>query len=265
MMTNEASKAAKAYRDKLSAEQRGTRQSPALTLEQIHEGMIPIIATCMTTYMNTFMDVYKQASDIVKNRDQDKIDEKLNVDRQEVHNRRDNVIIFAYEEPPNNYLPNGRETQEQLEDILIDVGNKAGVKIERNYISDGFRMGKRPVNENGSPKTRHDGTKVARPIHFRLNKGFAKTALLRNKKMLKETHGIKIAEDTTPLRKALCDFANEIESVKVAYPQGGKIFVRTKENPSRVIQLETYKDLDNVPGFSGELNYQKLKLRDGAA
>ena len=81
------------------------------------------------------------------------------------------------------------------------------------------------------------------------------------KKTLRDSHGIKIAEDITPLRKALCDFANELDTVKVAYPMDGKIMVRLHANPNRAIRMESYKDLHRI-GFTGEPDWSKLKLDD---
>ena len=88
-----------------------------------------------------------------------------------------------------------------------------------------------------------------------------KEKIMRRKKTLKDSHSIKITEDQTPLRKALCDYVNEQENVRVAYPQNGKILVRLENNPDKVIRIETFKDLQRV-GFSGLVDFSKLKLND---
>ena len=139
------------------------------------------------------------------------LDETLNRDSLDSYNRQDNIIVFGYEEPQKNYEPNGRETPEELEQVLVNIASKVGVTIDPANISDGFRLGKKP---NGSPLRRNDGSFVARPILFKLNKRSKKSELLRKKKTLKETHKLKISEDVTPLRKALCDVANEYDSLK---------------------------------------------------
>ena len=95
-----------------------------------------------------------------------------------------NHSVFGYEEPQKNYEPNGRETPEELEQVLVNVASKVGVTIDPANISDGFRLGKKP---NGSPLRRNDGTFVARPILFKLNKRSKKSELLRKKKTLIET------------------------------------------------------------------------------
>ena len=56
--------------------------------------------------------------------------------------------------------------------------------------------------------------------------------------------------------------ANDLENVKVAYPQEGKILVRLHTDPSKVIRMESYKDLKKIPGFNGEFDWEKLKLLD---
>ena len=146
------------------------------------------------------------------------VDERLGNDRLDAYNRQGNIILFGYEEPSKNYEPRGRESAEELEKALIESAAKVGVNIDPNNISDGFRLGKKP---SGAPVVRRDGTNAARPILFKLNKHSKRLELLR-----------KIAEDIAPMRKALCDAVNEIETVKVAYPQDGKIFVRMTDDPS---------------------------------
>lgn len=111
--------------------------------------------------------------------------------------------MIGYEEPYKNYQLYGWETPEDIENILVNVGGKVGVSTYPNHISDGFRMGKRPVNTDGSLKLRSDGIKFARPICFWLNKCFKKTELLCLKKKLKDSHGIKISEEFTPYLKGI--------------------------------------------------------------
>ena len=72
-----------------------------------------------------------------------------------------------------------------------------------------------------------------------------------------------MSEDVTPLRKALCDLANESDLVKVAYPQEGKILVRTVADPNKVIRMESFKDLHKINGYSTDsYDWDKLKLSD---
>ena len=243
--------------------QRTTRMA-ALTMDNVIEGMAPYVTSCLTASLKLLIPpMYDQLTKISEAFNINKYEQKVNTDRVETYIRQDNIILIGHEEPNSNYTTYGRESTDELENILIDVGNKVGVTIDRNHISDAFRLGKRPVNSDGSPKTRRDGiTKVCRPILFKILKRSTRTNLLQKKKTLKDNHGIKIGEDVTPMRKALCDVANEMSSVKVAYPQGGCIAVRTISEPTKIIWMESYKDLCKIPDFSGVFDWEKLKLKD---
>ena len=76
-----------------------------------------------------------------------------------------------------------------------------------------------------------------------------KEAIMRQKKTLNDDHNIKISEDQTPLRKALCEYVNELQNVKVAHPMKGKVSVRLVNNPKKAIFLESFKDLHRI-GFN---------------
>lgn len=58
---------------------------------------------------------------------------------------------------------------------------------------------------------------------------------------------------------------NEFDSVKVAYPQDGKILVWLNADQSKEIRMETYKDLTKIPDFDGDYNWDRLKLSDTSA
>ena len=254
LINDSITEAAKLYKE-TNPEIRNTRATSE-NLYEVLDKITPIIIACATAGNLALRDENTKALESLRHK---LIEEKLNNDRLEAYNRQDNIIVFGWEEPSTNYETYGRESPEQLEQVLVDVAAKVGVTIDPNHISDGFRLGKRPT---GSPVLRSDGVHFARPILFRLNKRSKRTELLRKKKTLKETHRIKIAEDVTPLRKALCDVANEFVSVKVAYPQDGRILVCTVSDPTRVVRMESYKDLRKIPGFSGTYNWVKLKISD---
>ena len=251
---------------KMNDDETRTSRNTPLNMGTVYDRMTPMCIASMIAgfkvIIQPMIDLLNKQSTTMRSQD---LDHKLQMDKIETFNRQDNIIVIGYEEPAQNYQTYGRESPEDMENILINIGSKVGVSIDANHISDGFRMGKRPVNSDGSPKLRQDGSKFSRPICFRLNKRFKKTELLRSKKTLKDSHGIKISEDVTPIRKALCDVANECESVKVAYPQDGKILVRLTADPSKIIRMESYKDLTKIPDFDGEYDWDKLKLADTSA
>ena len=186
------------------------------------------------------------------------LDLVLKIDKLETQNRQDNIILFGHEEPVGNYSAYGRESVEELENILINAAEKVSVQLNPDHISEAFRMGKPP---RGPPKFTSSGTKVARPIMYKLIKRSKKTELLRAKKNLKTDHNIKIAEDTTQIRKSLCDFINNMGTVKVAYPVEGKICVRLNNNPEKVTRIESVKDLSSI-GFTGEFDWDELGLAE---
>ena len=223
------------------------------------EDLIPLITSCIIAGNEVTLE--KAFASFLASQEEMRmklVDERLVNDRLDAYNRQGNIILFGYEEPSKNYEPRGRESAEELEKALIESAAKVGVNIDPNNISDGFRLGKKP---SGAPVVRRDGTNAARPILFKLNKRSKRLELLRKKKELKTNYGLKIAEDITPLRKALCDVANEIDSVKVAYPQDGKIFVRMADDPSKVkLRMESFLDLKKIDGFSGAFDWEKLKL-----
>ena len=102
-------------------------------------------------------------------------------------------------------------------------------------------------DSDNNKKFRADGTTpIARPILFKISKRSKRDELLRKKKTLRLSHSVKITEDVTPLRKALCDYVNKQSTVKIAYPQDGKICVRLHANENKVIRLDSYKDLDKI-------------------
>ena len=189
------------------------------------------------------------------------LDQTIAMDKLDAMNRQDNIILIGQEEHPSNYERFGRESEDILEGYLINAAEKVGVTIKPEEISYAYRIGSGHKEKNHTPKKRANGDNVARPILFRFAKRAKRVELLKTKKKLKEDHGIKIAEDATPLRKALCDFVNNLDEVKVGYHQDGKVCARLKSDDSKVIMLESYKDLPKI-GYSGHLDWGVLKLSD---
>ena len=189
------------------------------------------------------------------------VDHKLDHDKLDAMNRLDHIILHGHSEPAKNYQPNGYETQEEFEGYIIEAASNVGIDIKSEHISFAHRIGKRPVNAQGGPRLLRNGNKFARPIIFKLVKRAKKEELMRQKKNLKDNHNIKISEDQTPLRKALCEYVNEMDIVKVAYPMHGKVYVRLESKPEKAIGLDSFKDLHRI-GFKDQVDLSKLKLDD---
>ena len=223
-----------------------------------------IIAT--TSALLLGMRKHDQQRDADHNALKDKCQEKvlnqtLLMDKMDATIRQDNVILIGQKEPASNYERYGRESENDLEGYLIDAAGKVGITIKPEEISFAYRIGSGHKEKNQAPKRRSNGENVARPILFRFAKRAKRVELLKAKKKLREDHGIKITEDATPLRKALCDFVNKLDEVKVAYHQDGKVCVRLKSDDSKVIMLESYKDLDKI-GHTGDHDWEALNLAD---
>ena len=109
-------------------------------MSDLIDELTPYIVACTTAVNVITRDDHNKSIESLRLK---LLDEKLNNDKLECYNRQDNIILFGYEEPSKNYEPLGRETPEELEQILVDVASKVGVSIEPTNISDGFRLGKK--------------------------------------------------------------------------------------------------------------------------
>ena len=241
------------------------RSSSKESFEENWSNMQPLLTASVSAIMIA-MDKRNQKKDAelieFKEHCQDKIiKQHILTDKLDTYNRQDNLLLIGFKEPPKNYEDFGRESEEELENILISIGEKVGVEIKSEHISVAYRIGNNHKHPNNTPKKTSSGDNVARPILYKFSKKAKRAELFKNKKDLRTDHNTKIAEDTTPLRRALCEVTNKLDHVKVAYPQDGKICVRLHSNPKKVIRMESHLDLESI-GYSGEFNWKELKLDD---
>ena len=241
------------------------RSSSRESFEDSWSNMMPLLTASVSAIMIA-MEKKNQRKDAeqtaFKNHCQDKImNQHILTDKLDTYSRQDNLLLIGCKESPKNYEDFGRESEDELENILIGIGDKVGVTIKPEHISVAYRIGNNHKYADNKPKKTNGGDDVARPILFRFSKKAKRSELFKNKKNLRTDHNIKIAEDTTPLRRALCEVTNKLDYVKVAYPQDGKICVRLNANPKKVIRLESYLDLEKI-GHNGEYNWKELKLDD---
>ena len=231
-------------------------------LDDLWSKMCPLLIASLTTVMTQMETRNKKLEtehNTFKNHYQDNLmKQEIKMDKIDALSRQDHILLIGHTEPNKNYDRNGRESQEELENILQAAGQKVNITINPEDISVAFRLGNNHKDADGTPKF-YKGKKVARPILYKFTKRSKRTELLKAKKDLRNSHSIKIGEDTTPLRRALCEYVNKLSQVKVAYPQDGKICVRLHSNDNKVIRLESYLDLPSI-GDNDPINWTELKL-----
>ena len=266
----------KKYKDETNTNiGRVTRNSEEIKTDEILENQRPFFSSVFTSmFSHNNMEMMKMMEllirkvvtevnqGLISNTNNKLIDLAIENDRLDSINRLDNILVIGHIEPDKNYDQYGRETQDELENILINAANKVDIEIKREEISIAYRVGKRPILVDGQPKLRRGGDQFACPIFFKLNKRAKKAMILSEKKNLKDTHGIRIADDVSPMKKKLCDFTNRLESVKVAYPIEGKIFIRLKNNADKVIKIESAKDLIKAGLIDDNPDWRELGFVD---
>ena len=132
------------------------------------------------------------------------------------------------------------ETNTQLEDKVINLADKIGVKLNRQDISVTHRL--RPT------------TKGIRPTIIKFSTRRAKDAVYYSKKLLKDVEGMDnvfISEDLTRLRYRTLLLAKQVKGLKSITTRGGKIKVYigenkipvTVESPTDLVKLNIEPDL----------------------
>ena len=253
------------YKEFKKDDKMNLRSNTKESFEDTWTNMMPLLTASVSAIMIAMEKKSQRKDDELnafKNHCQDKIlNQHIQTDKQDTYIRQDNLLLIGHKESPNNYENFGRESEEELEDILINIGVKVGVDLKREHISAAYRIGNNHKHLDNTPKKTQGGDNVARPILFKFSKKSKRSEFLKNKKDLKTDHDVKIAEDITPLRRALCEVTNKLDYVKVAYPQDGKICVRLQRDSKKVIKMESYLDLEKI-GYSGDFNWKELKLDD---
>ena len=97
--------------------------------------------------------------------------QRLILDRYDNYSRQDHVILLGHKEPDTNYEPYGKETQEDFENILLNIGQKVGIDIKSEHISLAHRLGNNHKDSDNNKKFRADGTTpISRPLLFKISK-----------------------------------------------------------------------------------------------
>ena len=157
----------------------------------------------------------------------------IQVDRLEQYQRKDSLRI--------NGIPYAEgETNTQLEDKVINLADKIGVKLNRQDISVTHRL--RPT------------TKGIHPTIIKFSTRRTKDAVYYSKKLLKDVEGMDnvfISEDLTRLRYRTLLLAKQVKGLKSITTRGGKIKVYVGENkipvtvesPTDLVKLNIEPDL----------------------
>ena len=169
-------------------------------------------------------------------------------DKLEAHDREDNLILHNVEEQSNGF-----ETDETIEQKIIEEVKKIGVDLKSQEISVAHRFGKRIRNDNGTFKPR--------PVICRFSKKAKKTEIARKKKGLKGKSNVVIYEDLTSIRRGLLNVAKDQSCVKACYSKAGRIMVRLHSDESTELTINTHEDLHKV-GITNFNDWEKLNLQD---
>ena len=169
-------------------------------------------------------------------------------DKLEAHDREDNLIFLNIDEPESGF-----ETDEIIEQKIIDVVKDISVDLSNQEISVAHRFGKKIRNDNGTFKPR--------PVICRFSKKAKKTEIARKKKGLKGKSNVVIHEDLTGIRRGLLNVVKDQSCVKASYSKAGKIMVRLHSEESVELPIITHEDLHKV-GITNFNDWEKLNLQD---
>ena len=162
--------------------------------------------------------------------------QRYDCDRLEQYTRRDNLRIFAIEDPD--------EDEDVLQAKVMEVAAEVGVKLEANDISIAHRLGR--SGERG------------RPVIVRFCHRKKRNAVLGNKKELKKKREkIFINEDLTPMKATMLKMVKEQPGVSNATTREGKIlaWMTGKDRP---VEITTPEELGKVGITSPD--WKRLRL-----
>ena len=177
-------------------------------------------------------------------------------DKLEAHDREDNLIFLNIDEPESGF-----ESDEEIEQKVIDVVKDCNVDLKNQHISVAHRFGKKLVDGSGVRIRNSNGTIKARPVIVRLSKKAKKVEIARKKKALKGKTNVIIFEDLTSIRRGLLNIAKEQSCVKASYSKAGRVCVRLHSNEAKEITINSHEDLKLI-GITNFTDWHKLNLQD---
>lgn len=211
------------------------RKDMTKTAKDVLEIMLPEVTKVITVAVSAAVaEAVNQISETFNN---SKAEENFQVQRQtilmkyeydklEQYQRSDNLRVYGMEEERE-------ETEEILEEKVIELASNMGVNLESGDISVVHRLGKQ-----------RDG---GRPVIIRFCRRKKRNAILRKKVELKKKNNkIFINEDLTPLRAAMMKMVKEQTGVRNVTSRNGKIVAWLNEDPNRAIEIDTPDDMSKV-------------------
>ena len=184
------------------------------------------------------VDTKSEVKDLKEELKKERLERMIAVDRNEMYSRKDALRI-------NGIPPDQTESNIQLEDKVINLAEKIGVKIERQNISVAHRL--KPTK------------KGAHPIIVKFSTRRAKDAVYNAKKNLKDVEGMSetyISEDLTRLRFRTLLQCKQCPGFQSITTRGGKIKVWKGTN-THPITVESPLDIAKL-GLEPDLHFLGL-------
>lgn len=191
--------------------------------KSLHQDMVTLKAE-NALLKESLQQIEERFITLEEERRSDRIDWMIAVDKNEQYSRKDALRFSG--------IPHSAgETNEQLEDKIIEIANKAGVQLKRDEISVTHRL--RPDRKGGVPTIIKFTSRRAKDKVF-----FAK----KNLKTVEDCKDVFITEDLTRLRFRTLLMAKRCPQFKSVSTKGGKIFI-WREDTRDPVTIESPRDL----------------------
>ena len=165
-----------------------------------------------------------------------------------MYSRRESVRITGVEE----------KREEDVEEIVIGIGRKVGVEIERRDIAAAHRVG-----------SRKDGKErqiIAKFVNRKDKEKLVQAARKKAKEVIELKGKVFVNEDLTDLRARMCGLARKCEGVKSVVTMNGNILCYMKQvrhdGKNVVKRIDGPEDLAEVLGESVKVVLKKLGLME---
>ena len=176
------------------------------------------------------------------------IEAKLLAERNEMYSRRECARISGVEE----------RREEDVEKIVIDIGRKVGVEIDRRDIAAAHRV--------GSKKEGKERQIIAKFVNRKDKEKLVQAARKKAKEVDELKGKVYVNEDLTDLRGKMCGLARKCDRVKSVVTVNGNILCYMKEvrhdGKNVVKRIDGPEDLAEVLGESVKVVLKKIGLME---